>query len=67
MYTFTTIRQLQSDLVAGKVNCQQLVADAIHAIEAKKPKARYGVTFPTKLFAILKRIFPTSWMDTLAR
>jgi aspartyl-tRNA(Asn)/glutamyl-tRNA(Gln) amidotransferase subunit A len=36
VYTFTTIRQLQSDLAAGKVNCQQLVAESINAIEAKK-------------------------------
>ncbi len=36
MYTFTTIRQLQSDLAAGKVNCQQLVTESIKAIEAKK-------------------------------
>lgn len=39
----------------------------IHAIEAKNPKARYGVTFPTKLFAWLKRFLPTSFMDILAR
>jgi short-subunit dehydrogenase len=39
----------------------------VKAIVAKKPKARYGVTFPTKLFALLKRIFPTSWMDSIAR
>ena len=39
----------------------------IHAIEAKNPKARYAVTFPTKLFSLLKRFLPTSWMDDLAR
>ena len=36
MYTFTTIRQLQSDLASGKTNCQQLVAESIKAIEDKK-------------------------------
>jgi aspartyl-tRNA(Asn)/glutamyl-tRNA(Gln) amidotransferase subunit A len=36
VYTFTTIRQLQSDLAAGKVNCQQLVAESMNAIESKK-------------------------------
>lgn len=36
MYTFTTIRQLQSDLSAGKTSCQQLVAESINAIEEKK-------------------------------
>jgi len=24
------------------------------------------VTFPTKLFRVLKRIFPTSWLDKIA-
>ena len=37
------------------------------AIEAKKPKARYAVTFPTKLFAWLKRFFSTKLMDYVAR
>lgn len=36
MYTFTTIRQLQSDLAAGKISCQQLVAESVKAIEEKK-------------------------------
>jgi len=36
VYTFTTIRQLQSDLSAGKTSCQQLVAESINAIEEKK-------------------------------
>ncbi len=39
----------------------------VRTIEAKHPKARYGVTFPTKLFAVLKRIFPTRLMDYVAR
>lgn len=39
----------------------------IKAIEAKKPKMRYAVTFPTKLFAVLKRLLPTSLMDIIAR
>jgi NAD(P)-dependent dehydrogenase (short-subunit alcohol dehydrogenase family) len=37
----------------------------LKAINARKAKARYRVTFPTKLFAILKRILPTSWLDAL--
>jgi NAD(P)-dependent dehydrogenase (short-subunit alcohol dehydrogenase family) len=39
----------------------------IHALEAKQPKMRYYVTFPTHLFAVLKRILPMSWLDTLLR
>jgi NAD(P)-dependent dehydrogenase (short-subunit alcohol dehydrogenase family) len=39
----------------------------IHALEAKRPRIRYYVTFPTYLFAILKRILPMSWLDSLSR
>ena len=37
----------------------------IHALEAKRPQARYYVTFPTYLFGFLKRILPTRWLDGL--
>jgi short-subunit dehydrogenase len=39
----------------------------IHALEANQPKMRYYVTFPTYLFAVLKRILPMSWLDALLR
>lgn len=35
----------------------------IHALEAKRPKIRYYVTFPTYLFAVLKRILPMRALD----
>jgi short-subunit dehydrogenase len=37
----------------------------LHALEAKKPKIRYYVTFPTYLFGFLKRILPNAWLDFL--
>ncbi len=37
----------------------------IHALESKRPKARYRITIPTHLFAIFKRILPTRWLDKL--
>ena len=37
----------------------------IHALESKNPKIRYHVTFPTHIFAILKRILPDRWLDRL--
>ncbi len=37
----------------------------IHALEATKPKPRYYVTFPTYLFAILKRLLSTRMLDRL--
>ena len=39
----------------------------IHALEAKKPKIPYYVTFPTYLFGFLKRILPITWLDLLLR
>jgi short-subunit dehydrogenase len=42
------------------------VADkVIHALESKRPKIRYPVTFPTYLFACLKRILPNNWLDEI--
>lgn len=37
----------------------------IHALEAKNPKPRYYVTFPTYLFGALKRILSTRMLDVL--
>ncbi len=39
----------------------------LHALESNRPKARYRVTFPTKLFWYLKRIFSTRMLDFIAR
>ena len=35
----------------------------IAALESKKPKPRYYVTFPTYLFGTLRRLLPTRWLD----
>ena len=37
----------------------------LHALEYKVPKNHYRVTFPTKVFAFLCRILPSSWMDNI--
>lgn len=42
---------------------EAVVKKLIHAIESKRPKIRYYVTFPTYLFAILKRLLPHRWLD----
>ncbi|WP_162063311.1 SDR family oxidoreductase [Vibrio taketomensis] len=41
------------------------VAPVIHALEAKHPKIRYRITKPTKIFAVLKRLLPTRWLDKI--
>jgi len=40
-----------------------VVKKLIHALESKRPKIRYYVTFPTYLFTFLKRILPHRWLD----
>jgi len=63
-----TLKRLEGSGDAPFTLGSEAVLDVlVHAIEAKKPKIRYGVTLPTKLFAILKRIFPTWLMDDIAR
>ena len=37
----------------------------LHALRSKPAKTRYGVTFPTHLFALLRRILPTRWLDSI--
>jgi short-subunit dehydrogenase len=37
----------------------------IHALESNRPKIRYRITVPTKLFSVLKRLLPTRWLDKL--
>jgi len=42
-----------------------VVDKLIHALESKRPKIRYYVTFPTYLFATLRHVLPYRWMDWL--
>lgn len=49
--------KLPPEAVAGKL---------VHALEAKRPKARYYVTFPTYAAAALRRLLPTRALDAVA-
>ena len=44
---------------------EAVLAKVIHALEARRPKARYYVTVPTYLFGYLKRVLPTRTLDKL--
>jgi short-subunit dehydrogenase len=59
--------QKEGAAVAFTLPASAVVEKVIHALEARRPKMRYYVTFPTYLFAFLKRILPMSWLDTLLR
>jgi short-subunit dehydrogenase len=59
--------QKEGAAVQFTLPAEAVTKKVIHAFEAKHPKIRYYVTFPTYLFAILKRILPVSWLDSLLR
>ncbi len=59
-----TLERLKSQRDATFTLGEDAVYNAlIKAITSKKPKARYRVTFPTKLFWFLKRVLSTKMLD----
>ncbi|MGJ7094877.1 SDR family oxidoreductase [Vibrio hannami] len=42
---------------------ESIIKPLVHALESDKPKLRYRITTPTKVFAILKRILPERVLD----
>ncbi|MFU8838975.1 MAG: SDR family oxidoreductase [Thiohalomonadaceae bacterium] len=46
---------------------EAVLAKVIHALESPRPKARYYVTFPTYLFATLRRLLSSRALDWVLR
>ena len=44
---------------------EAVLEKVIHALESKKAKIRYYVTFPTYLFGYLKRFLSSAMMDRI--
>lgn len=44
---------------------EAVMKKVIRALEARRPKARYAVTFPTYFFAVLRRILPVRVLDRI--
>lgn len=42
---------------------EAVLSRVIHALESPSPQLRYPVTFPTYLFAVLKRLLPAALLD----
>jgi NAD(P)-dependent dehydrogenase (short-subunit alcohol dehydrogenase family) len=59
--------QKEGAAVPFTLPAEAVTEKVIHALEAKKPKIRYYVTFPTYLFAFLKRLLPFRWLDGFLR
>jgi len=55
----------EGDAAAFTLPPEAVLKRVIHALESKKPKPRYYVTFPTYLFAFLKRILSHRQLDYL--
>ena len=66
-----TYRQMEARLqkegpaVPFTLGPEAVVSKVIHALESRRPRARYHVTFPTRLFAVLKRLLPDRALDEL--
>lgn len=69
VYAAVDRRLAKKDLERGNdpftLGPEAVVKKLIHALESTRPKARYYVTFPTHLFAVLRRILPTRWLDAV--
>jgi short-subunit dehydrogenase len=59
--------QKEGPAVPFTLPAEAVAEKVIHAVESSRPKIRYHVTFPTSLFAVLKRILPDSLLDWTLR
>lgn len=61
------IKRLESEAPGAKFTLEpsDVTQALIHSLESNKPKIRYRVTTPTKLFAVLKRLLPSRWLDSI--
>lgn len=57
--------QTEGPVVPFTLGPEAVLKKVIHALESKRPKVRYYVTFPTYLFGYLKRILPARLMDKI--
>jgi len=57
--------KLEGPVVPFTLHPDAVLKKVIHALESKRPKVRYYVTFPTYLFGYLKRVLPAREMDWL--
>ena len=67
-YAFAEQRLLkETDVAPFTLGTDAVLKKVIHALEAKKPKPHYFVTFPTYLLVTLRNLLPVSMMDWVAR
>ena len=59
--------QKKGPAVPFTLPAEAVLKKVIHALESPKPKIRYYVTFPTYLFAALRRLLPWTALDWVLR
>ena len=59
--------QKEGPAVPFTLPAEAVAEKVVHALESFRPKIRYHVTFPTSLFAVLKRILPDPLLDWALR
>lgn len=57
----------ESDEQAFTLSGDAVLAKVVHALESRRPKARYYVTVPTHALALARRVLPTRWLDAVLR
>ena len=57
--------QTEGPVMPFTLGPEAVLKKVIHALESRRPKERYYVTFPTHLFAYLKRILPVRVLDKI--
>ncbi len=62
-----TIARLETEgpAVPFTLEPEAVTKKVLHALNSRNPKTRYYVTVPTYLFAYLKRLLPTTFLDRL--
>lgn len=55
----------QGPVVPFTLPPEAVLEKAVHALESGRPRVRYHVTFPTRLFAFLKRLLPHRVLDSI--
>lgn len=60
-------KRLESDgeVAPFTLGPEAVLKRVVHVLESDHPKARYYVTFPTYLFAFLRRVLPVSLLDKI--
>ncbi|MGE6107002.1 SDR family oxidoreductase [Aeromonas sobria] len=62
-----TLARLEKEGPSGRFTLpsEACVPPLLHALTSPRPRHRYPVTFPTRLFAWLRRLLPSRWLDLI--